>query len=294
MSGKEVKPCFLHQKEQKGCKNCKKYKAWKESQNQQNEEKKVADSKKEERWFNPSMAMASDLRQMIARTPLLKTIELGALNVEATIDFIRQEHPDDMHVACLQWTAGSGSRQVPSMFSCVLFKIMQFQIERVKVFSWLEDLDPYVQALAMMYLRHQLPNAALWEKLFPFLLDDTVINRSYEGKDIISLGQLAEDLLFDEKYDNFNLPKLPIPMKRDIGPKILLLEDCRRRGAINKKLVMANQFGQEAECLFDFETWKLGKVESADFHKSNRANLKIRFPDVRYLIIMIIFINLKF
>jgi hypothetical protein len=281
MSAPECKPCFLHKKFMKNCKNCKKYAAWKESQNQAVEEKKVAESKKEERWFNPSMAMDATLRKDIARSPLTKKIELGALNVEATLDFIRQEHPEDMHVACLQWLAGVGSRQMPSLFFCVVFKLMQFQIERLKVFAWLEDLDPYVQAVAMMYLRHQLPNAMLWEKLFPFLLDDTVLNRTFDGKDVVTLGQLAEDLLFDEKYDGFNLPKLPIPLKRDIGPKILLLEDCRRRGAINKKLVMANQFGAEAECLFDFDTWKLGKVESADFHKANRANLKIRFPDVR-------------
>lgn len=51
------------------------------------------------------------------------------------------------------------------------------------------------------------------------------------------------------RYQGYMLPRLPVTMRRDQGPKLLLLEFYRKRQAVNKRLLLSNQFGDEVEVL---------------------------------------------
>jgi len=122
--------------------------------------------------------------------------------------------------------SGYGHRKLPSDAFCFMMKMCMMRVTEMQL---KELIDPrsnvYVRAVAFLYLRYTCVPKELWEWYQPFLEEETPIKVSKTPSDEpLSMGKLLLNLLLDQRYFDTMLPRIPVPVFRDIQAKVIALK----------------------------------------------------------------------
>ncbi|KAI8928122.1 PRP38 family-domain-containing protein [Entophlyctis helioformis] len=105
---------------------------------------------------------------------------------------------------------------------CLLFKLFKLKLTERQVQSLLDHTDsPHIRALGFLYLRYATNPASLWEWFEPYLDDEEEV--PVKGGPLpktMTIGAFCKVLLRDQKWFDTILPRIPVPIARDIEQKL--------------------------------------------------------------------------
>jgi len=79
--------------------------------------------------------------------------------------------------------------------------------------------SPYIRALGFLYLRLCLPPNGLWDWFSPYFDDSEEFTIDKAKKRSIMMGQFVVQLLLEQKHFSLLLPRIPVPIFREIQRK---------------------------------------------------------------------------
>ncbi|KAG2184727.1 hypothetical protein INT43_000640 [Umbelopsis isabellina] len=105
---------------------------------------------------------------------------------------------------------------------CLLFKLWTQRLTVKQVEGLIDHGDsPYIRGVGFLYLRYVCAPKELWDWLGPYIDDDEEITIVGGPKPVNStIGKLCRLLLTDIKYYGTMLPRIPVPIARDIEKKM--------------------------------------------------------------------------
>jgi pre-mRNA-splicing factor 38B len=84
----------------------------------------------------------------------------------------------------------------------------------------------FIRATGFMYLRYICNPKQLWDWLAPFLYDEEEIWLRGKGKGkATTIGLFVRDLLKEQRYFELLLPRIPVPVQRDLNQRLQEYED---------------------------------------------------------------------
>jgi len=106
----------------------------------------------------------------------------------------------------------------PSSAFCLLYRLFSLRISVRQVELLIEHPDsPYIRALGFLFLRFVCDPRELWDWLGPYVQDEENFKpRASPSAGPITLGRYVSDLLLDMKYYDLMLPRIPVPVHKDI------------------------------------------------------------------------------
>jgi pre-mRNA-splicing factor 38B len=116
---------------------------------------------------------------------------------------------------------GVSNAGTPSTGYMLLFKLYTLQITTHQIRRMLNHTDsPYIRALGFLYLRHACDPKELWTWCKPFVADPEELY--VEGADgpVSTIGRWLRGLLTEQEYHGTMLPRLPVPVARDVLAKM--------------------------------------------------------------------------
>ncbi|KAJ3037976.1 hypothetical protein HDV00_001179 [Rhizophlyctis rosea] len=105
---------------------------------------------------------------------------------------------------------------------CLLYKLWTLKLTIKQIEGLINHTDsPYIRALGFMYLRYVCKPADLWDWFYDYIDDDEEIQIERGPKPrTISMGKLCRDLLSEPKWLGTILPRIPVPIARDLAQKL--------------------------------------------------------------------------
>ncbi|CAM0142464.1 unnamed protein product [Umbelopsis sp. WA50703] len=168
----------------------------------------MSNSNKLETWGNETnMNMNPIIYQNILASPYFKSFDKKTYH--EIVDEIYNEGP------FMKGTAASTA-------FCLLFKLWTQRLTVKQVEGLIDHTDsPYIRGVGFLYLRYVCAPKELWDWLGPYIDDDEEITIVGGPKPVNStIGKLCRLLLTDIKYYGTMLPRIPVPIARDIEKKI--------------------------------------------------------------------------
>ncbi|TPX46645.1 hypothetical protein SeMB42_g02332 [Synchytrium endobioticum] len=111
---------------------------------------------------------------------------------------------------------------IPSTAFCVLYKLWTLRLTVKQLQNMITSTtSPYARAIAFLYLRYVCKADQLWEWFEPYLEDDEEV--TVEGGPrprTTTIGKMVNDLLTQQKWVGTVLPRIPVPIARDIEKKL--------------------------------------------------------------------------
>ncbi|OBZ89862.1 hypothetical protein A0J61_02098 [Choanephora cucurbitarum] len=81
--------------------------------------------------------------------------------------------------------------------------------------------SPYIRAIGFLYLRYVCAPAQLWDWFQYYLEDDEVVQiSSGQNPTKITIGKLCRMLITEPKFQGTMLPRIPVPIARDLEKKL--------------------------------------------------------------------------
>ncbi|CAO3620140.1 unnamed protein product [Cunninghamella echinulata] len=111
----------------------------------------------------------------------------------------------------------------PSTAFCCLFKMWTLRLTVKQLENMIDHPDSvYIRAIGFLYLRYVCAPAQLWDWLGYYLDDEQELNVSNQPKpQMMTLGQFCRMLLTEQKYYGTMLPRIPVPIARDLEKKLV-------------------------------------------------------------------------
>ncbi|RHZ69334.1 hypothetical protein Glove_284g113 [Diversispora epigaea] len=105
---------------------------------------------------------------------------------------------------------------------CLLYKLWTLRLTVKQINGLIEHSDsPHIRALGFMYLRYVCKPAHLWDWFENYLDDEEQIQIQGGPRPVsITIGKLCRQLLTDQKWLGTILPRIPVPIARDIDQKL--------------------------------------------------------------------------
>lgn len=124
----------------------------------------------------------------------------------------------------------TGTSRLPSSAFCLILKLMLMKLTYKQMNGILNAEDNnYIKAIGFLYLRYTCPPADLWKWFESFLEDEEEILPSSNREVKMSVGAYCIKLLTDMQYFGTMLPRIPVPIERNIKVRLLLLEEKKKR-----------------------------------------------------------------
>ncbi|KAG2223504.1 hypothetical protein INT45_001252 [Circinella minor] len=110
----------------------------------------------------------------------------------------------------------------PSTAFCCLYKFWTLRLTVKQIENLIDHPDsPYIRAVGFLYLRYVLAPAQYWDWFQYYLDDDTEIEISGGPRPQKStIGKLCRMLMTEQKYQGTMLPRIPVPIARDLAKKM--------------------------------------------------------------------------
>ncbi|KAI9469801.1 MAG: putative RNA binding protein [Benjaminiella poitrasii] len=110
----------------------------------------------------------------------------------------------------------------PSTAFCCLFKMWTLRLTIKQIENLVDHVDsPYIRAIGFLYLRYVCAPAQLWDWFQYYLEDEEEITISGGiNPTKITIGQLCRMLITEQKFQGTMLPRIPIPIARDLEKKL--------------------------------------------------------------------------
>ncbi|KAI9137333.1 PRP38 family-domain-containing protein [Paraphysoderma sedebokerense] len=111
---------------------------------------------------------------------------------------------------------------VASSCFCLLYKLWTIRLTVKQIYGLLDHTDsPHIRAVGLLYLRYVCKPADLWSWFEPYLDDPEEIQVTGGANPRYStIGEVGRDLLTVEKWEGTQLPRIPVPIARDIEAKL--------------------------------------------------------------------------
>ncbi|TPX68773.1 hypothetical protein SpCBS45565_g02878 [Spizellomyces sp. 'palustris'] len=105
---------------------------------------------------------------------------------------------------------------------CLLYKLWTLKLTVKQVQGLITHTDSaHIRALGFMYLRYVCKPSDLWGWYEPYLDDDEELQVEAGAKPrTMSMGRFLRELLTDNKWIGTMLPRIPVPVARDIEKKL--------------------------------------------------------------------------
>ncbi|RIB02197.1 PRP38 family-domain-containing protein [Gigaspora rosea] len=105
---------------------------------------------------------------------------------------------------------------------CLLYKLWTLRLTVKQVTGLIEHTDsPHIRALGFLYLRYVCKPASLWEWFEGYLEDEEQVQIQGGPRPVsITIGKMCRQLLTEQKWLGTILPRIPVPIARDIEQKI--------------------------------------------------------------------------
>ncbi|CAG8717459.1 5479_t:CDS:10, partial [Cetraspora pellucida] len=121
---------------------------------------------------------------------------------------------------------------------CLLYKLWTLRLTVKQVTGLIEHTDsPHIRALGFLYLRYVCKPASLWEWFEEYLEDEEQVQiqggprpvsiwvlKAYVSNNMFlkirTIGKMCRQLLTDQKWLGTILPRIPVPIARDIEQKL--------------------------------------------------------------------------
>ncbi|KAI7885263.1 PRP38-domain-containing protein [Lichtheimia hyalospora FSU 10163] len=115
---------------------------------------------------------------------------------------------------------------------CCLFKFWTLRLTVKQLENLIDHRDsPYIRAIGFLYLRYVCAPAELWEWLSYYLEDEEEIELSGGPRPQKStIGKLCRMLLTEQKFQGTMLPRIPVPIARDLDKKLKEYDQEMRNG----------------------------------------------------------------
>eukprot|EP00013_Stygamoeba_regulata_P010099 CAMPEP_0177677686 /NCGR_PEP_ID=MMETSP0447-20121125/28556_1 /TAXON_ID=0 /ORGANISM="Stygamoeba regulata, Strain BSH-02190019" /LENGTH=192 /DNA_ID=CAMNT_0019186535 /DNA_START=19 /DNA_END=594 /DNA_ORIENTATION=- len=111
------------------------------------------------------------------------------------------------------WVPGT---QVPSSAFCLLFKLFTLKLTEKQMIGMLNYKGcNLVRAIGFLYLRFCTPPKALIDWYWDFLGDTAPVQVTQKGQPV-KLGMFLRDLLTTMKWQGLILPRIPVPIAKEI------------------------------------------------------------------------------
>ena len=115
---------------------------------------------------------------------------------------------------------GVSNAGVPSACAMLLFKLYILQLTTSQVKRLITHPDsPYIRAVGFLYLRHVVDPKTLFAWCEPHLHDQEKFSVLGDGF-AIPVGRFVTQLLTQQEFHDVMLPRLPVPVKREIDAKL--------------------------------------------------------------------------
>ncbi|RCH82641.1 PRP38 pre-mRNA processing factor 38 domain-containing protein B [Rhizopus azygosporus] len=119
----------------------------------------------------------------------------------------------------------------PSTAFCLLFKLWTIRLTVRQIENLVEHGDsPYIRAIGFLYLRYVCAPAKLWDWFQYYLEDDEEIAISsglHPTK--VTVGNLIRMLITELKFQGTMLPRIPIPIARDLEKKLKEYDEAKKK-----------------------------------------------------------------
>ncbi|CEP08015.1 hypothetical protein [Parasitella parasitica] len=110
----------------------------------------------------------------------------------------------------------------PSTAFCCLFKMWTLRLTIKQIENMIDHVDsPYIRAIGFLYLRYVCAPAQLWDWFQYYLEDEEEITiTSGVNPTKITIGKLCRMLITEQKFQGTMLPRIPVPIARDLEKKL--------------------------------------------------------------------------
>ncbi|KAG2190581.1 hypothetical protein INT46_007155 [Mucor plumbeus] len=110
----------------------------------------------------------------------------------------------------------------PSTAFCCLFKMWTLRLTVKQIENMIDHVDsPYIRAVGFLYLRYVCAPAQLWDWFQYYLEDEEEITiTSGVNPTKITIGKLCRMLIIEQKFQGTMLPRIPVPIARDLEKKL--------------------------------------------------------------------------
>ncbi|KAI8823461.1 putative RNA binding protein [Fimicolochytrium jonesii] len=105
---------------------------------------------------------------------------------------------------------------------CLLFKLWTLKLTVKQVQGLITHKDsPHIRALGFLYLRYVCKPADLWDWFGPYLDDEEelLVEAGLHPRSM-TIGRLCRDLLTENKWIGTILPRIPVPIARELEKKL--------------------------------------------------------------------------
>ncbi|TPX32824.1 hypothetical protein SmJEL517_g04168 [Synchytrium microbalum] len=111
---------------------------------------------------------------------------------------------------------------VPSTAFCILYKLWTLKLTVRQLERMVTDpKSPHARAIGFLYLRYVCKPDQLWDWFEPYLDDEEEVQSEAGPRPrSITIGKMVNDLLTQQKWIGTVLPRIPVPIARDIEKKL--------------------------------------------------------------------------
>ena len=131
----------------------------------------------------------------------------------------------------------TGTARTPSTLFCILMRMFDYKLTYKQLETMLDHTDsPYIRCAGFLYLRYAYDLKNLYDDYFVhYLNDEEEFSPSSDENNKITMGKYVKELLQEQKYFGSMLPRIPIPIQRDIDIKILEVESIANKHETNER-----------------------------------------------------------
>ena len=130
----------------------------------------------------------------------------------------------------------------PSTAFCLLLRLLCLRMTAHQLDLTLKHEDsPYIRAIGFLYLRYAGPPESLSELIGPYLYDEETLNieKASSKNSAITMGEFVRNLFQSREYGwkgmTTPLPRLPLPIERDLHVQLLAADRIAQRAVLHLK-----------------------------------------------------------
>lgn len=185
-------------------------------------------------------------------------------------------------------TYSLGSNSDPSTFLCCVYTLLSMRATPELFLAMVNNRDStFVRAAGFLAIRYSFKGQDVWDTLKEYLFDTepfcprrhssaSVLQPGVEPTANTSMGEWVEGLVSEDKYHGTVLPRLPLPVKREVGMYMMALPDLRKRYYFNAQHLELFRHAGQAVQVFRCGAWEEGQLLMLKASKSHRIRCVVR------------------
>eukprot|EP00281_Chroomonas_sp_CCMP1168_P027418 CAMPEP_0206237278 /NCGR_PEP_ID=MMETSP0047_2-20121206/14180_1 /ASSEMBLY_ACC=CAM_ASM_000192 /TAXON_ID=195065 /ORGANISM="Chroomonas mesostigmatica_cf, Strain CCMP1168" /LENGTH=394 /DNA_ID=CAMNT_0053661703 /DNA_START=306 /DNA_END=1485 /DNA_ORIENTATION=- len=173
----------------------------------------------------PQVCNASYNLNPILRTQILDSDYFKSLVALTTFDDV----VDEVYSKVTYATPFIPSTRSPSSCFCLLYKIFTMQPTYQQVRALLHHADsPYIKIVGILYVRFVVDPREMWDFFEEMMTDKTPVEPGGDGR-AKTICQFVKDVIEQLHYFDTILPRIPVPVQRNMAELLLKNEEALNR-----------------------------------------------------------------